>query len=460
MADGVSSREKHYNEDLRARNRAAYDSCKLLGAQEPLFLGFPDNRMDTIALLDVVQKLEKVIERNLIAESGSIIQPLTAFLSEEKETIVQLENNLKTATQAPALFFTTALPLPLKPIGLILDAVSAVSPKAKDALLTGFIAGDKKSLKAIVKDCIDLYRETKRDREFAESVGDTAEAEKLESEVNGLKNIIKATSRMEKEVKKPSLFSRPFIGLGNFLRKSSRVIDKKFPHPLSIFSRLKKINFSQFTQPFSSSLSTNLRTMAGGFLQRLSPNLFFKSSTGQSVFKFSFRGLKRGVGNFFGRIKNFFSDRIFKSPIIKSVNSFGTKLLTRLGLGGLTKIGFGGLIKKGLGFGLKALGLGIKGGLGLLSGGATLVLEGGKRLLSLAWKGLSSLFGGLFGQKDDGSEGGGGGSGGMAEMALQNTDIIVPLLLLAGVVLFYFFWSSPLILKGLAFIAPPFGLGK
>lgn len=61
MADGVSSREKHYNEDLRARNRAAYDSCKLLGAQEPLFLGFPDNRMDTIALLDVVQKLEKVI---------------------------------------------------------------------------------------------------------------------------------------------------------------------------------------------------------------------------------------------------------------------------------------------------------------------------------------------------------------------------------------------------------------
>lgn len=61
MADGVTSRVNHDNEDLSVRNKAAHESCKLLGTQEPQFLGFPDNKMDTIAFLDVVQKLEKVM---------------------------------------------------------------------------------------------------------------------------------------------------------------------------------------------------------------------------------------------------------------------------------------------------------------------------------------------------------------------------------------------------------------
>ena len=63
MADGVTSREKVADEDLRVRHKAAYSSCEVLGAQTPQFLGFPDNKMDTIALLDIVQTLEKVMDK-------------------------------------------------------------------------------------------------------------------------------------------------------------------------------------------------------------------------------------------------------------------------------------------------------------------------------------------------------------------------------------------------------------
>lgn len=63
MADGVTSRgictdSAEHNE----RNHAAFEASQILGITTPLtFLGFPDNRMDTIALLDITQSLEKVI---------------------------------------------------------------------------------------------------------------------------------------------------------------------------------------------------------------------------------------------------------------------------------------------------------------------------------------------------------------------------------------------------------------
>ncbi|MCB1756961.1 MAG: PIG-L family deacetylase [Gammaproteobacteria bacterium] len=63
MADGVTSRGEQQASDLiRQRNHAAYAACKALGAREPHFLGFPDNRMDTVALLDIVKPLEALIE--------------------------------------------------------------------------------------------------------------------------------------------------------------------------------------------------------------------------------------------------------------------------------------------------------------------------------------------------------------------------------------------------------------
>ncbi len=60
LTDGISARGK----DQAAANRraaAAGRAARILGAGEPRFLGFPDNRLDTVALLDIVQAVEKVI---------------------------------------------------------------------------------------------------------------------------------------------------------------------------------------------------------------------------------------------------------------------------------------------------------------------------------------------------------------------------------------------------------------
>ena len=64
MADGISSRGSQIDsKEHQERNYAAFASCKILGVQAPVFLGFPDNRMDTLALLDIVQPLESVINK-------------------------------------------------------------------------------------------------------------------------------------------------------------------------------------------------------------------------------------------------------------------------------------------------------------------------------------------------------------------------------------------------------------
>jgi len=64
LADGVSSRNtKHFKKDLDSRLQSTYAACKCLNTQSPIFQGLPDNRMDTIALLDIVQPIERVIEK-------------------------------------------------------------------------------------------------------------------------------------------------------------------------------------------------------------------------------------------------------------------------------------------------------------------------------------------------------------------------------------------------------------
>lgn len=60
LADGVTSRVA--DADSSARNIAAIEAAKVLGASPPRFLDFPDNRLDTIALLDIVQAVEKEID--------------------------------------------------------------------------------------------------------------------------------------------------------------------------------------------------------------------------------------------------------------------------------------------------------------------------------------------------------------------------------------------------------------
>jgi N-acetylglucosamine malate deacetylase 1 len=62
LADGVSSREPDSaNEELVIRRAAANGACDLLGVQKVSFKDFPDNRMDTIALLDVAKVIEAEI---------------------------------------------------------------------------------------------------------------------------------------------------------------------------------------------------------------------------------------------------------------------------------------------------------------------------------------------------------------------------------------------------------------
>ena len=60
LADGVTSRDK--NADSCARNQAAINAAKLLGAQPPQFLNLPDNRLDTVPFLEIVQSVEKKIQ--------------------------------------------------------------------------------------------------------------------------------------------------------------------------------------------------------------------------------------------------------------------------------------------------------------------------------------------------------------------------------------------------------------
>lgn len=64
FTDGVGARDAEVAERLRRRRRAAAEaSLSLLGAHAPTFLDFPDNRLDTIAMLDLARAVERELER-------------------------------------------------------------------------------------------------------------------------------------------------------------------------------------------------------------------------------------------------------------------------------------------------------------------------------------------------------------------------------------------------------------
>lgn len=62
MADGVTSRPGAEPGELQARLSAAHQAQVILGVCQTRSLGLPDNRMDSLPLLEVVQQLEPVIE--------------------------------------------------------------------------------------------------------------------------------------------------------------------------------------------------------------------------------------------------------------------------------------------------------------------------------------------------------------------------------------------------------------
>ena len=70
FADGVFSRcgnQIAQTQDLKIRRSKAQKACDILGVKSLEFLGFPDNRMDSVDLLDIVKKIEAKLE-NFSAE--------------------------------------------------------------------------------------------------------------------------------------------------------------------------------------------------------------------------------------------------------------------------------------------------------------------------------------------------------------------------------------------------------
>jgi len=62
MTNGVGSR-KAKKEEIECRRRAAQKSADILGVSSIQQFDFPDNKMDMISLLDVVQAIEDVIDK-------------------------------------------------------------------------------------------------------------------------------------------------------------------------------------------------------------------------------------------------------------------------------------------------------------------------------------------------------------------------------------------------------------
>lgn len=67
MADGITSRSggNAHNPmpELKDRQRSAFNAAKVLGVQDLTFLSYPDNRMDTVAQLDIVRDIEKQLDQ-------------------------------------------------------------------------------------------------------------------------------------------------------------------------------------------------------------------------------------------------------------------------------------------------------------------------------------------------------------------------------------------------------------
>lgn len=63
LADGVSSRQGADTHELERRLAATEQARQVLGISTTTFLGLPDNRLDSLSLIEVIQPLEKVIRQ-------------------------------------------------------------------------------------------------------------------------------------------------------------------------------------------------------------------------------------------------------------------------------------------------------------------------------------------------------------------------------------------------------------
>jgi N-acetylglucosamine malate deacetylase 1 len=64
LADGITARPlPDHAAELAKRRDMALNACQIMGCYQPVFFDYPDNRLDTVALLDLVQTVESLIER-------------------------------------------------------------------------------------------------------------------------------------------------------------------------------------------------------------------------------------------------------------------------------------------------------------------------------------------------------------------------------------------------------------
>lgn len=67
LSTGIEARHKNidgeYGEEISKLRDQTRQAAEILGIERTLFLDFPDNRMDSVALLDVVKAVEEVIEQ-------------------------------------------------------------------------------------------------------------------------------------------------------------------------------------------------------------------------------------------------------------------------------------------------------------------------------------------------------------------------------------------------------------
>jgi len=61
LADGVTSRNESVAIDVAQRLAAAESAQKILGISNSYYLGLPDNRLDSLPLIDIVQPLEEIV---------------------------------------------------------------------------------------------------------------------------------------------------------------------------------------------------------------------------------------------------------------------------------------------------------------------------------------------------------------------------------------------------------------
>ena len=63
LSDGVSSRQGVESSELDRRLAASEQARKVLGIAKTFFLGLPDNRLDGLPLIEIIQPLERIIRK-------------------------------------------------------------------------------------------------------------------------------------------------------------------------------------------------------------------------------------------------------------------------------------------------------------------------------------------------------------------------------------------------------------